>query len=169
MARPRTPKLSKEKTLISEVLQRVSNAKTRAKKIEILQEYDTQALQKVLLCNFSYDIKFVFPDGQTPYTRPEEDKEPPIDDGHHTWLLSEHRQLDKFCKKVFNGQVYYGDSGQLQPSIPQLRKEQLWVQMLENLHPQEAEVLDLVKDKKLQTRYKITKQNVVDAFPHLGL
>jgi hypothetical protein len=56
MARPKTPKLSKEKTLISEVLQRVSNAKTKDQKIKILKEYDTMALQKVLLCNFSYNI-----------------------------------------------------------------------------------------------------------------
>jgi len=84
-------------------------------------------------------------------------------------LLSEHRQLDKFCKKAWNGQVFYGDSGTQRPSIPQLRKEQLWVQLLESLHPQEAEVLDLIKDKKLQTRYKITKQNVIDAFPDLGV
>ena len=65
--------------------------------------------------------------------------------------------------------MYYGDSGTQRPSIPQLRKEQLWVQLLESLHPQEAEVLDLVKDKKLQTRYKITKQNVKEAFPELDL
>lgn len=168
MARPRTPKLPKEKTLISEVLQRVSNAKTKAKKVEILKEYDTQALQKVLLCNYSYDIKFVFPDGNSPWNRPPEDEEVPV--GYdHTWLISEHRQLDKFCKKVFNGAVYYGDSGTQNPSIPQLRKEQLWVQLLESLHPEEAEVLDLVKDKKLQTRYKITKQNVIEAFPYLDL
>ena len=168
MPRPRTPKLSKEKTLISEVLQRVSNAKTKDKKIEILKEYDTMALRKVLLCNFSYDIFFVFPEGRSPWNRPEEDEDVPI--GHdHTWLLSEHRQLDKFCKKAWNGQVYYGDSGTQRPSIPQLRKEQLWVQLLESLHPQEAEVLDLIKDKKLQTRYKITKQNVIDAFPDLGV
>ena len=166
MARPRTPKLSKEKTLISEVLQRVSNAKTKDKKIEILREYDTMALQKVLLCNFSYDIKFVFPDGKSPWHRPEEEVPVGIE---HTWLLSEHRQLDKFCKKVFNNQVYYGDSGTQAPSIPQLRKEQLWVQLLESLHPDEAEILDLIKDKKLHTRYKITKQNVIDAFPNLGL
>ena len=166
MPRPRTPKLSKEKTLISEVLQRVSNAKTKDKKVEILQEYDTQALQKILLCNFSYNIKFVFPDGLTPYNRPEDEDEIPIG-MDHTWLLSEHRQLDKFCKKAWNGQVYFGDSGTQKPSIPQLRKEQLWVQLLESLHPNEAEVLDLVKDKKLQTRYKITKQNVIDAFPNL--
>ena len=169
MARPKTPKISKEKTLISEVLQRVSNAKTKAEKIKILKEYDTFALQKILLCNFSYNIKFVFPTGESPYQKPEEGKEPPIDDGHHTWLLAEHRQLDKFCKKAINGQVYFGDSGTQRPSIPQLRKEQLWCQLLENLHPQEAAVLDLVKDKKLQTRYKITKQNVKEAFPHLDL
>jgi hypothetical protein len=166
MARPKTPKLSKEKTLISEVLQRVSNAKTKAEKIKILKEYDTMALQKVLLCNFSYDIKFVFPEGKSPWSAPEEDM--PIG-RDHTWLLSEHRQLDKFCKKAYNGAVYYGDSGTQNPSIPQLRKEQLWVQLLESLHPEEAEVLDLVKDKKLQTRYKITKQNVIEAFPHLGV
>ena len=168
MPRPRTPKLSKEKTLISEVLQRVSNAKTKDKKIEILKEYDTMALRKVLLCNYSYDIVFVFPEGKSPWNRPEDDEDVPIG-LEHVWLLSEHRQLDKFCKKAWNGQVYYGDSGTQRPSIPQLRKEQLWVQLLESLHPQEAEVLDLVKDKKLQTRYKITKQNVIDAFPDLGV
>jgi hypothetical protein len=168
MARPATPKLSKEKTLISEVLQRVSNAKTKDQKIKILKEYDTMALQKVLLCNFSYDIKFVFPDGQSPYKKPEEGEEQPV--GYdHVWLISEHRQIDKFTKKAWNNQVFYGDSGTTQPTIPQLRKEQLWVQLLESLHPNEAEVLDLVKDKKLQTRYKITKQNVIDAFPQLGI
>ena len=168
MARPATPKLPKEKTLISEVLQRVSNAKNKATKVKILQEYDTFALQKVLLCNFADDILFCFPPGKSPYNVPEE--EVPVGmEGGHTWLMSEHRQLDKFCAKVINGVTYYGDSGTQRPSIPQLRKEQLWVQLLENLHPDEAEVLDLVKDKKLNSRYKITKQNVVEAFPRLGL
>ena len=68
MARPATPKLPVSRTLISEVLQRVSNAKTKAAKIEILQEYKSPALTKVLLCNFAKSIKFVFPDGKTPYT-----------------------------------------------------------------------------------------------------
>ena len=45
----------------------------------------------------------------------------------------------------------------------------MWVQLLEGLHPEEAAVLDLVKDKKLTDRYKITKQNVIDAFPELQL
>ena len=45
----------------------------------------------------------------------------------------------------------------------------MWIQLLEALHQEEAEVLDLIKDKKLTDRYKITKQNVIDAFPELGL
>ena len=66
MARPATPKLPVNQTLISEVLQRVSNAKTKAKKIEILVEYKSPALTKILLCNFAKNIHFLFPDGETP-------------------------------------------------------------------------------------------------------
>ncbi len=164
MPRPSTPKLPVTKTLISEVLQRVSNAKTKAKKVEILREYETDALRKVLLCNFSDTIEFMFPVGKTPYKPYETPK------GHqHQMLVSEHRQMEKFIKKTVNGATYYGCSGGLRPNLPQLRKEQLWIQLLEALHMEEAEILDLVKDKKLTTRYKITKQNVIDAFPQLGL
>jgi len=65
--------------------------------------------------------------------------------------------------------MVYGCSGTNVPRIKQLKKESLWIQLLESLHQDEAEVLDLVKDKKLTDRYKITKQNVIDAFPELGL
>ena len=164
MARPATPKLPVNKTLISEVLQRVSNAKTKDKKVAILQEYRTPALTKILLCNFAKSIEFVFPPGATPFK--------PLDRPkgvEHTMLLTEHRMIDKFIKKTVGGVTYYGDSKGLQPSIQQLKKESLWIQILENLHSEEAELLDLVKDKDLTSRYKITKQNVIDAFPELRL
>ena len=164
MARPATPKLPVSQTLISEVLQRVSNAKTKAKKVEILQEYKTPALKKVLLCNFSKRISFCFPEGQTPF-RPNESPKG-VD---HTLLINEQRMLDKFIKKTINGVTYYGCSGNVRPMMAQMKKENLWIQVLEGLHPEESEVLDLVKDKKLTTRYKITKQNVIDAFPELLL
>ena len=77
--------------------------------------------------------------------------------------------LEKFIKKTVNGVTYYGCSNGVRPSMQQLRKEKLWIQVLETLHSEEAAMLDLVKDKKLTTRYKITKQNVIDAFPELGL
>lgn len=164
MARPQTPKLPVSKTLISEVLQRASNAKTKAKKIEILQEYKSPALTKILLCNFAKSIGFVFPDGATPYT--------PLDRPkgiEHQVLYTEQRILDKFITKTVNGVKYYGCSGTAKPSIQQLKKENMWIQLLEALHVEEAELLDLVKDKKLTSRYKVTKQNVIDAFPELGI
>ena len=164
MARPSRPRLSKEKTLISEVIQRVSNAKTKNEKVEILQAYKTPALTKVLLCNFASNVSFMFPEGKTPFTQLDVPK-----GLNHQMLMTEHRLLDKFIKKTINGITYYGCSGQTRPSIQQLKKEALWIQLLEALHPEEAEVLDLIKDKKLTSRYKITKQNVIEAFPELQL
>ena len=164
MPRPATPKLPVNKTLISEVLQRVSNAKTKDAKVKILQEYKSPALTKLLLCNYAKSITFCFPPGKTPYTPVERPKG--VD---HGYLFTEQRHLDKFIKKQFGPNVFYGCSGNSRPRIQQLKKEALWVQLLEQLHPEEAEVLDLVKDKKLNTKYKITKQNVIDAFPELRL
>jgi hypothetical protein len=164
MARPTKPKLSVNQTLISEVLQRVSNAKNKDEKVSILKEYKTLALTKILLCNFAKNIHFVFPDGETPFTALDVPK-----GVEHQLLITEHRMIDKMIKKEVNGMVLYGCSGNTKPSIQQLKKEALWIQLLESLHSEEAELLDLIKDKKLTTRYKITKQNVVDAFPELGL
>jgi hypothetical protein len=164
MPRPAKPKLPVSKTLMSEVFQRVSNAKTKDAKVEILKEYKSPALTKLLLCNFAKSIRFCFPSGETPYTPQERPKG--VD---HQYLFTEQRMIDKFIAKKVNGVVYFGCSGNTKPRIQQIKKEALWVQLLEALHPDEAEVLDLIKDKKLTTRYKITKQNVIDAFPELRL
>ena len=164
MARPQTPKLPVPQTLISEVLQRVSNAKTKAEKVEILKEYKSPALTKILLCNFAPAIEFVFPNGKTPYTPLERPK-----GVQHQKLFTEQRLLDKFITKTVGGVTYYGCSGTPKPRLQQIKKEHMWIQLLEALHSEEAELLDLVKDKKLTSRYKITKQNVIDAFPELGL
>ena len=164
MPRPAKTKLPVNKTLMSEVFQRVSNAKTRAQKIEILQEYKSPALTKLLLCNFAKSVRFCFPSGQTPYTPQERPKG--VD---HQYMYTEHRLIEKFIAKRVNGVVYYGCSGTTRPRIQQLKKENLWLQLLEGLHPEEAQVMDLIKDKDLTSKYKITKQNVIDAFPELRL
>ena len=49
-----------------------------------------------------------------------------------------------------------------------LRRETMFIQMLEGHHPREAEIMVLVKDKKLQTKYKITKSNVADAYSDIN-
>jgi len=164
MARPSTPKLPVSKTLITEVLQRVSNAKTKGEKVKILQEYKSPALTKILLCNFAKSISFVFPSGKTPY----EPLDRPKGVQHQT-LFNEQRMLDKFITKTVGGVTYFGCSGGTKPRIQQLKKEQMWIQLLEGLHSEEADLLDLLKDKKITSLYKITRQNVIDAFPELGL
>ena len=164
MPRPATPKLPVSKTLMSEVFQRVSNAKTKAAKVKILQEYKSPALTKLLLCNYAKSISFCFPQGKTPYTPTERPKG--VD---HQYLYTEHRLIEKFIKKTLGTAVFFGCSGGPVPRIQQLKKENMWLQLLEGLHPEEAEVLDLIKDKKLSSRYKITKQNVIEAFPELKL
>ena len=48
-----------------------------------------------------------------------------------------------------------------------LRRETMFIQILEGLHPLEAEILCLVKEKNLQSKYKITHENVMEAYPNI--
>jgi hypothetical protein len=43
----------------------------------------------------------------------------------------------------------------------------MFIQMLEGLHPREAEILVLIKDKDLQTKYNISLENVKQAYPNM--
>ena len=115
MPRPAKVKLPVNKTLISEVLQRVSNAKTKAEKINILQEYKSPALTKLLLCNFAKSIRFCFPDGKTPFTPNEVPK-----GIEHQYLFNEHKMVDKFIAKKVNGVVGRASAclKNLIPSLP---------------------------------------------------
>ena len=51
--------------------------------------------------------------------------------------------------------------------LSSLRKETMFINLLQGLHPLEAEIICLVKDKKLETKYKISKDVVSDAFPDI--
>ena len=53
--------------LINEVLQKVSNAKTKSTKIKLLQEYNTPALRQILIANFDESVISMLPDGEVPY------------------------------------------------------------------------------------------------------
>jgi hypothetical protein len=134
--------------LLNEVLQKVSNSKTKAEKIKLLQEYNTPALRQLLIANFDESIISMLPEGDPPYT-PNEAPE----GTEHTKLVHEYRKLYLFFKGGAN--------------ISQARRETLFLQLLEGLHMGEAEVLCLIKDKKLGKRWKITKQCVEEAFPQI--
>ena len=134
--------------LLNEVLQKISNAKTKAQKIKLLTEYNTPALRSILIANFDESVISMLPDGEVPY-KPNEAPE----DTEHTKLAHEYRKLYLFFK---------GGA-----SISQTRRETLFIQLLEGLHKKEAEVLSLMKDKKIGKRWKITRQCVEEAFPEI--
>lgn len=134
------------KLLLNEVLQKISNAKTKAEKIKLLQEYNSNALRQILIINFDDSVVSLLPEGEVPYT-PNDAPE----GTEHTRLDHEYRKLYLFFKGGAN--------------LTRNRRETLFIQLLEGLSKGEAEVLCLAKDKKIGKRWKITKQCVESAFP----
>jgi hypothetical protein len=135
--------------LISEVLQKVSNAKTKAEKIKILQDNNSQALRSLFIWNYDESVISLIPEGEVPYT--------PNDAPAGT----EHTVLEKEFSKLY----YFIKGGN--DELKQFKREQMFIQMLEGLHASEAEVLCLVKDGLLQKKYRITKAVVEEAFPQI--
>jgi hypothetical protein len=134
--------------LVSEVIQRVSNAKNRDEKIEILKHYDNPALRAVLIWNFDSKVESALPEGEVPYSP----NDAPIGT-EHTRLNQEWKKFNYFVKGVTD--------------IPQTKRESMFIQMLESLQESEAELVCLMKDKQLHKRYKITKVVVQEAFPEI--
>ena len=136
------------KLLISEVIKKASNAKTKAEKIKILQENNSQALRSVLKWNFEPAIVSDIPEGEVPFKR----NDAPMGT-EHTMLEREGRNLCRFIKGA--------------NSLTRFKREQLFIQMLEGLHETEADIICLVKDKQLHKKFRITKAVVTSAFPNI--
>ncbi len=137
------------KLLLNEVLQKVSNAKTKNEKINLLRQYNTDALRSILIANYDESVISLLPEGDVPFTSNDSPK-----GTEHTVLEKEYRRLYLFFKG--------GNS-----SLKQTQRENLFIQMLEGLHEEEADLLVLVKDKALQTKYKLTRACIEEAFPDI--
>lgn len=131
--------------LLPEIIQRVSNCKTRDEKIEVLRHYDSPALRAVLIWNFEDSVVSDLPQGEVPYTP----NDSPIG-VEHTKLDHEWRKFNHFVRGVTN--------------TTKVKKEMMFIQLLESLHSSEAELICLMKDKQLHKKYKLTKVVVQDAF-----
>ena len=136
------------KLLISEVLQKAHNAKTKAEKIKILKDNESAALKSVLIINYDESVISMLPEGAPPYNK----NEAPAGT-EHTKLEHEARLLHHFFKGGSN--------------ISGMKREQMFIQLLEGLHPDEADVVIKAKDKELGKRYKVTKACVSEAFPSI--
>lgn len=136
---------------IHEVLQKVSEEKNRAKKIQILKENNTLALRNVLRGSFDDSLEFILPKGVPPYKS---------DDAPEGYTRTKLQHVSKNFAYFVKG----GPGEQL----PAYKRERLYIEILEGVHPKEAEIVIAMKEKALDKLYKgITKKLVQEAFPGL--
>ena len=125
------------------------SAAIKTKKIDILREYRDDSLTAILIWNFDDSVVSAVPEGQVPY----KENEVPVGTDH-TSLRREWKNLFHFIK---------GGND----SLSALRRETMFIQMLEGLHPEEAKIICLVKDKNLTQTYNLTQDIVAEAFPDI--
>ena len=129
--------------LFSEILGKVSKLKTKKEKVTHLQQYNTDALRMVIKASFDPKVKWALPFGEVPYRANEAPE-----GTEHNMLSYEARKLYHFIEGGNN-------------LITQNKRESMFVQMLEGLHPDEADILVAAKDKILHQKYKGLSSNVV--------
>ena len=132
------------------IFEDIAKAKSITERKKILLEHGSNPLKELLKYAFHPDIKFLLPEGAPPYKTVGSP-----DEYNPTYLYPNIRNLYLF--------VEGGNEG-----FTTLRREQLFIQLLEELHPKEAEVVIQVKDKKLKYRgltYKLVKETFPDLIP----
>ena len=161
---------------VFEVLDLVSKQRSKAKKVEVLKKYNEDHLRRILIWNFDETIQSALPPGDVPYADPEdqvtysgtlstklsEEVRSMHDKGNfslgvsdnqgHTTIRRESRHFYQFCK---------GGNDELNS----IRRETMFINILQGLHPLEAEIVCLVKDGRLSEKYKITRDVVAEAYP----
>ena len=160
-----------------EVLDAASKQKTKAKKVEALQRYADPSIKTLFIWNFDPTVISILPAGEVPYGNTKED-------GQKTGTLSS-KIGDAVGMMNEMGSSSLGSQDQGRSSIRKeyqnfynfvkggndqlssLRRETMFINILEGLHPLEAEILCLVKDKNLESKYKISKEVVSEAYPDI--
>ena len=160
---------------VFEVLDLTSKQVGNANKVKALQAHEFDALKSILKWNFDSSIVSLLPAGEVPYGDAE-------DQDMYSGSLSENiareaaggesatgQDLDGRGKTSLRrewGNLYHFVKGG-NDSLSAIRRETMFVQMLEGLHPEEAKIVCLVKDKDLESKYKITYDMVQQAYPDI--
>ena len=166
------------KPFVFEVLDLVSKQKTKAKKVEVLKKYDEFHLRTIFLWNFDEVIQSVLPEGEVPYqsygdqtsysgslsTKMGEDIRAMHETGSFSMGVSDQQGRTTIRREVKNFYHFVkgGNDG-----MNNMRRESMFINILQGLHPLEAEIICLVKDKKLSDKYKITREHVEAAYPDI--
>ena len=129
--------------LFSEILTRLGKIKSKKDKVTFLKQHNTDALRQIIKASFDPKIKWALPFGEVPFI--------PNDAPEGT----EHNVLSYEARKLY----HYIEGGN--PQLSQNKREMMFVQLLEGLHPDEAEIVVAAKDKVLHQKYKGLSDNVV--------
>ena len=135
---------------VHEILEYISKQKSKIAKVEALKEYRNDALVSILIWNFDETVVSMIPEGDVPFTP----NESPLGTDH-TSLRREGKNLYHFVK---------GGNDTLNC----IRRETMFIQMLEGLHPDEARIVILTKDKRLSEEYSISYEQVKEAYPDIN-
>jgi len=163
---------------VFEVLDLASKQRSKAKKVEVLKKHRDNGLVAVLIWNFDETITSMLPAGEVPYSGFEDQAK---SNGGLTTKISEEvrrmHETDSFSmgsgdrnghttiRREFKNFYHFLKGGN--PGLNAIRRETMFINILEGLHPLEAEIICLVKDKKLTDKYKITKEIVSEAYPDI--
>ena len=136
---------------ILETLELVGKAKTREEKRQVLIDRDNFATKALLQLNYHPDVKWYLPSGAPPYTPGQ------VADSTPNSLHFEVKKLD-----------YYVDPSP--HDLPQLRRESMFVELLERVDPNDAKLILAVKDRKLSYKglsYKLVRDTWPDLLPDI--
>ena len=171
------PKLH-PRPLAFEVLDLVSKQRTKAKKIEVLRTYEDISLKIILIWNFDESVQSVLPPGEVPYTGYDDQNvysgtfstkiSEEVRKMHETGsfsLGSSDKQGHTTIRREAKNFYHFVRGGN--DSMNAIRRETMFINILEGLHPLEAEIVTLCKDKRLGEVYKITKDIVAEAYPDI--
>ena len=167
-----------KKPFAFEVLDLVSKQKTKSKKIEVLRKYEERHLKVLFIWNFDQTVISVLPSGDVPYVGYDENVT--YSGTLSTKLTNEVRKMHE------SGSFSLGSSDQQghttirreskhfyhfikggNDAMKSIRRETMFINILEGLHPLEAEIVCLCKDKRLGEVYKVTKDIVAEAYPSI--
>ena len=181
--KPRTVKVTAipelpKNPFVFEILDLASKQRTKAKKVAVLQRYGDLALKQVMKWNYDTSIVSALPEGEVPYGNFEDDA---MTSGNLTTKITlEVRRMHEqgnFSLGASDSQGrttirrearnFYRFVRGGQDSLSNLRRETMFINILQGLHPLEAEILVLVKDGRLEEQYNISKDVVSEAFPDI--
>ena len=129
--------------LFHEVLSKLSKIKSKKEKVAYLKQHNTDSLRMVIKASFDPKIKWSLPEVEVPFRAND------APEG------TEHSVLSYEARKLW----HYIEGGD--PTLSQNKRETMFVQLLESLHPDEADILVAAKDKVLHQKYKGLSKNVV--------